>query len=494
MGAVFTFPLTLDDERLGALDLYRDTPGALSDEELRAAGVLADVAAAYLFNAQARIDASATVARLNHHSLHDPLTGLANCTLLEERLEQAVARARRSHSIAAVLYADLDGFKSVNDRYGHHVGDQLLTAVAGRLSRTLRPGDTLARLGGDEFVVLCEDLQDRTDAETVARRVTEAMSAPFHLAGHNIVMTASVGVAFSGLGQDLPEALLRDADFAMYQAKSSGGGQLQVSDPAARLAPDRRDELELDLQQAQPRGQLDLVYQPIVDVHSRELISVEALLRWRHPERGEVMPEVVIPSAERTGMILPLGEWVLRQACEDFQTWSTHGLAVPRIAVNVSAHQVMGPAFAQTIARVLDRTGADATCISLEVTETVFLADVARALAVLHEIKVLGVRLSLDDFGTGYSSPNYLRQFPFDDVKIDRSFTTDLPTDQVSRSIVASMIDLSHLLDLTVTAEGVETPRELSVVSELGADHAQGFHLSQPLTRDELVDYVTARG
>ena len=218
MGAVFTFPLTLDDERLGALDLYRDTPGALSDEELRAAGVLADVAAAYLFNAQARIDASATVARLNHHSLHDPLTGLANRTLLEERLEQAVARARRSHSIAAVLYADLDGFKSVNDRYGHHVGDQLLTAVAGRLSRTLRPGDTLARLGGDEFVVLCEDLQDRTDAETVARRVTEAMSAPFHLAGHNIVMTASVGVAFSGLGQDLPEALLRDADFAMYQA------------------------------------------------------------------------------------------------------------------------------------------------------------------------------------------------------------------------------------------------------------------------------------
>ncbi len=499
--AVFTFPLRLDaarleNGRLGALDLYRDTPGPLSEKDLAAAQVLADVAAAYLFNAQARIDSSATVARLNHRSLHDALTGLANRTLLEELLEQAVARARRSHLSTAVLFADLDDFKAVNDRYGHHVGDELLLAVAERLTQALRPGDTLARLGGDEFVVLCEDLADSTHAETLAERITAAMSAPFEVAGRWIAMTASVGIAFSGRGQDIPEVLLRDADLAMYQAKKDGGGQHRVIDPAARLASDRRDDLEADLWQAERRGQLALRYQPIVDVATGGLGGVEALLRWDHPVRGWVMPDVVIPSAERTGLILNLGEWVLSRACRDLAGWQSDGAGVPGVpwvAVNVSARQVMGPAFVQTVERVLAETGADPASLCLEVTESVFLADVPRALAVLGAVRDLGVRLSLDDFGTGYSSMCYLRHFPLDSVKIDRSFTAAAPADKVSRSIVAAMIDLSHVLDLTVTSEGVETETELAEVTSLGVDHAQGFLFSRPLTAGQLSRYVAGR-
>jgi diguanylate cyclase (GGDEF)-like protein len=490
LAAVFTFPLTLDDTRLGALDLYRDTPGELSEQDVKAAQVLADVASAYLFNAQARIDSSATVARLHHRSLHDPLTGLPNRALLEQRLEQAVARARRSHKLAAVLFIDLDGFKPINDRYGHHVGDLLLFALAERLSRVLRPGDTLARLGGDEFVVLCEDLDDSSGAETVARRINAAMSGPFHLGGHDIDLTASVGISLSGRGEDRPDVLLRNADFAMYQAKQSGGGCIRLSDPVARRAADLRRDLEDDLRTASERDELALLYQPIVDVRSGDLMAVEALLRWTHPTRGLVMPEVIIPSAERTGAILELGEWVLRQACQDLERWRRQGTAVPSVTVNVSAQQVMGPAFANTVKGVLRETHTDPGSICLEITETVFLADSPRALAVLKELKGLGVRLWLDDFGTGYSSLNYLRQFPFDSVKMDRSFTSGLATDEVTRSIVSAVVDLSHVMDLTITAEGVETPREVSEITELGVDYAQGFHFSPPLTRDELTRHA----
>lgn len=490
LAAVFTFPMRLDATRLGAVDLYRDTAGPLSRQDLHAAQILADVAAAYLFNAQARIDSSATVARLNHRSLHDPLTGLPNRTLLEELLDQAVARARRSHHVAAVLFADLDDFKAVNDTYGHQFGDELLRAVAARLTAVLRPGDTLARLGGDEFVVLCEDLLVVADAEIVALRITTALADPFDIGDRHVSVSASVGVAFSGPGQEIPEVLLRNADFAMYQAKENGGGHYRLVDPTARLVVDRRDGLEQDLEQAQRRAQLALVYQPIHDVRSGGLAAVEALLRWEHPERGTVSPDVVIPSAERTGLIISIGEWVLRQACLDLQQWRTLGRPVPGVAVNVSAHQVMGPAFAGTVERVLAETGAEPEALCLEVTESVFLADADRALTVLRDLKDLGIRLSLDDFGTGYSSLSYLRQYPFDVVKIDRSFTTAVPTDRVTRSIVAAMIELSHVLDLTVTAEGVETEVELTEIAGLGADHAQGFHLSPPLPARQLTDYL----
>ena len=490
LAAVFTFPLTLDETRLGALDLYRDTTGPLSEEDLKAAQVLTDVAAAYLYNAQARIDASAAVARLHHRSLHDPLTGLANRTLFAEALERAVARARRSHHVAAVLFIDLDGFKSINDDHGHHVGDLLLAAAARRLTSAVRPSDTLARLGGDEFAILCEDLTGTEDAETVAERVTDAMSAPFHLADHRLALSASVGIAFSGSGEDLPEVLLRDADLAMYQAKRSGGGRAHVIDPAARLVVRSRHVFETELRLAAQRDELRLLYQPIVDVGSGKLAAAEALLRWDSPDRGRVMPDEIIPSAERTGLILELGAWVLTRACQDLNTWWTQGVHVPKVAVNVSASQIMGPAFSATVKNVLDATGTDPGALCLEVTETVFLADESRAGGVLEELKALGVCLSLDDFGTGYSSPNYLRRFSFDNLKIDRSFTSTLTTDQTSRHIVQAMVGLSHAMNLNVIVEGVETVDELGYISDIGADQAQGFHFSRAITPAQLAAYT----
>jgi diguanylate cyclase (GGDEF)-like protein len=489
LAAVFTFPMRLDAARLGALDLYRETPGPLNDHDLRAAQTLADVAAAYLFNAQARIDTSATVAQLNHRSLHDGLTGLPNRALLEELLDQAVARGRRSHHPAAVLFADLDGFKAVNDRHGHHIGDDLLCAVATRLSQVLRPGDTLARLGGDEFVILCEDLHHRVDAEIVAERIAAALATPFDLDGRVVTITASVGIAFSGAGQDIPDVLLRNADFAMYEAKQHGGGHHRVLDPTARLAADRRIDLEDDLRHAERRGQLSLSYQPIIATRTGALSAVEALLRWQHPHRGVIGPGIVIPGAERTGLITEVGAWVFRQACTDLQRWRATRSGIPAVAVNLSAHQVVSSSLADTVERILGDTGADASAVVLEVTETVFLEDAPRALAVLRSLKRLGVRLSLDDFGTGYSSLRYLHQFPFDIVKIDGGFTAAVGSDKVTRSIVTAMINLGHDLDLTVIAEGVETALQLADLTDLGADQAQGFYISRPLPSEEVSEW-----
>ena len=393
-----------------------------------------------------------------------------------------------------MLFADLDGFKAVNDHYGHHVGDELLCAVATRLASALRPGDTVARLGGDEFVVVCEDLHEEAEAVRVAERLTTALAAPFELSGgQRVTATASVGLAFSGSGTDTTRALLRDADFAMYQAKRQGGGHHQVVDAAARSSADRRERLEGDLRHAQDRDELALAYQPIIDLRSGRLAAVEALLRWDHPDRGRVMPDVVIPSAERTGLIRSVGEWVLRQACLDLRRWYALGATVPQVAVNVSALQIADPTFARVVERVLADTGADPGSVCLEVTERAFLVDTPRVLAVLEDVRTLGVRLSLDDFGTGYSSLNYLRQFPFSAVKIDQSLTAAVPADQVTRSMVRAMIDLGHVLDLTVTAEGVETPLHLDEVSALGADYAQGFHLGHPVAAEQLSAGLSGR-
>ena len=493
LAAVFTFPLRLGDKRLGALDLYRDTPGELDDNALRVAQILANVTTGYLANALDREEVTSRAAQLQHQNLHDTLTGLPNRTLLEELLDRAVDRADRTHCVMAVLFIDLDGFKAVNDVHGHHVGDELLVAVATRLGGLLRPGDTLARLGGDEFVALCENMEQPGDAETIARRITTALAQQFDLPTVRVTVSASVGIAFSGPDQDDPAVLLRNADFAMYQAKSSGGGRHQVSDPAALVAADRSKDLERDLRRAEQLGQLFLAYQPIISLGTGRLHGVEALLRWEHPQRGLVMPGVVIPSAERTGMIISVGNWVLRQACRDLAQWTADGSSIRKVAVNVSAQQVMGQSFARTVASALAETGADPRALCLEVTESLFLNDTRRAAAVLTEVKDLGVQLSLDDFGTGYSSLSYLQNFPVDIVKIDRSFTAKLSGDRATRSIVRAVIDLSHSLDMVVVAEGVETPEEVAQVTALGADYAQGFHFSRPIPKVKLDTYA-ARG
>ncbi len=487
LAAVFTFPMSLNGSRLGALDLYKDEKGELGAENVRWAQVLADVAAAYIQNARRRSESAITVDQLRQRSLHDPLTGLPNRALLKERLEQAVARSQRSHQVVAVLFVDVDRFKSVNDSFGHHIGDQLLMAVGSRLLGVLRAGDTLARLSGDEFVILCEGLARPELAEHVAERALSALSPPFDVDGRSLQITVSVGLAFCGPGEDMPETLLRDADFAMYQAKQAGGARHHVVDKSSRRAMDRRGRLSSELQGAVGRDEFTLVYQPLVTLPGGQIAAVEALLRWQHPTRGWVMPEEILSIAEPSGLILTLGEWVLYRACRDLRHWQErYGTAIPQVTVNVSPYQVMAAGFDTTVSRVLESTGTDPKGVCLEVTESAFLEDGPRAYSVLERIKDLGVSLSLDDFGTGYSSLNYLRQFPFDIIKIDQDFVSDLGAEPSARTIVAAIVDLAHGLDLTVVAEGVETEEQLHNVVELGTDLAQGFYLCHPLLVDQI--------
>jgi diguanylate cyclase (GGDEF)-like protein len=487
LAAVFTFPLRLDDSRLGALDLYRDAPGPLAADELSAAQVLADVAAAYLFNARARDDAKERTRELHYLTQHDGLTGLPNRVYFEELLEKAVEQAHETNTMVAVLFVDLDGFKTINDRFGHHIGDELLSAVASRLRKIAGPDDELARLSGDEFVMVRGRLGSTAEGEATAGQVQAAFSEPFRLDGYVLNMTASVGVAFTGGGAESPNRILRDADFAMYLAKREGGGQYRVMDEGVLVSEHGHSSLR-GIQHALERDEFLLAYQPIVDLRAGTLHGVEALLRWQDPLRGWVMPEAVVPIAERTGLIEPLGAWVLAQACRDLQHWRRKfgRLAVPHVAVNVSAHQVMGSAFAETVSSVLADREIEPAALHLEVTETVFLIDAPRARTVLGELKELGVGLALDDFGTGYSSLGYLKRFPFDVVKIDRGFIADMSADFATRAIVSAVIELAHALDLSVVAEGVETESQLQQVAELGADQAQGHYFSVPLLATEL--------
>jgi diguanylate cyclase (GGDEF)-like protein len=485
--AVFTFPLRNRGEQLGALDLYRDTPGPMDPGAMQAAQTLADVAAAYLINAQARTELRDASDRSNDRALHDALTGLPNRTLLLEHLDQAVLRARRSGKLAAVLFADLDGFKQVNDQHGHRAGDELLVGVAKRLSETLRPGDTLARISGDEFVVLCEDLGGPEEADVIAARVGAAIAAPFVLSMAEVTTTASVGIAFSGPAEELSEQMLVDADTAMYQAKHRGGARHQVIDLREQHLAGQRAHLARDLQTALAHGELRNEYQPIVDTDTQRVVGVEALLRWDHPARGLVAPSVLIPLTEQSGLILTIGQWVLQQACADRHRWPGSGPAEAfGMSVNVSAHQIMAPDLVRVVAEVLDKSGTDPAGLTLEVTETAFVQDSERALVVLRDIKRLGVRLALDDFGTGYSSLSYLKRFPIDLVKIDQGFIADIDRDRTSGPIVAAITELAHILGMIVVAEGVETPEQHKYLTALGCDRCQGFYFARPMPADDL--------
>ncbi len=489
LAAVFTFPMSINGRRFGALDLYRDQAGGLEGPAMEAAQVLANVAAAYLHYAHDRAETADVLDLMRQRSLHDPLTGLPNRTLLRERLEQAVARTTRSGRLVAVLFIDLDRFKAVNDDHGHHVGDQVLIAVGDRIAKILRSGETVARLAGDEFVVVCEDLARPEQAQRIADKVAHTLAVPFVVEGITLPLTASIGVAYCGPGEALPETLIRDADLAMYQAKEAGGGRHRLVDPAQEIrgVAEHRVVLTQDLRRALADHDLRLAYQPIVATSSKVLDGVEALLRWRHPRLGWVPPESVVRVAEASGLILPLGEWVLEQACRDLRRWQRTYRAAPSfVTVNVSALQLMTPGFDETVEQVLRSTGVDPASLFLEVTETVFLENGPRALSALKRVSSLGVGITLDDFGTGYSSLNYLRRFPFDIVKVDRVFAQNVHTDPSTRTIVAAVIDLAHGLGLSVVAEGVETPEQLAELERLGADRVQGFYLGRPQLRDDF--------
>jgi diguanylate cyclase (GGDEF)-like protein len=490
LAAAFTFPLRHGDGRVGALDLYRDTPGALSEKDMIAAQTLADVAAAYVLNAQSRDDARATSDSFQNSALHDPLTGLPNRLLLQQRLSHAAKRAERSHTYAAVLFADLDRFKHINDTYGHQVGDELLIAVARRLSELVRPGDTLARVSGDEFVFLCEDLEHASDVEILAVRINNALNVPFPLLSVTVTATASVGMAFAGPGEEITNQLIVDADIAMYQAKRDGGASHRIIDlREARQAKDHHT-LEQDLNSAFAARSLDIAYQPIVRIGDGALIGLEALLRWNHPHRGPIAPMDMVAVAEANGLIAEIGAWVLEASCLARLRWLEERPGYPLdMSVNVSARQLMGPHFPTTVAGVLEKTSTDPAYVTLELTEGIFIRDAARAVSVLTDLKALGVRIALDDFGTGYSSLSYLRQFPVDIVKIDQTFVGSAILERDGATIVAAVTRLAHDLGLTVIAEGVETQQECDAIAQVGCDLAQGFYFApalQPLELDSM--------
>jgi diguanylate cyclase (GGDEF)-like protein len=494
MAAVFTFPLRHDDRQLGALDLYRDEVGDLSEDMLAAAQTLADVAAAYLLNATARADLQDASDRSREASLHDALTGLPNRVLVLERLEHAFERGRRSGKTSAIFFVDLDRFKSVNDSHGHHTGDELLVAVAKRLGRLLRPGDTLGRLHGDEFVILCEDLDHASEADIILTRIDEALAGPFALSGAQVLITASVGLAFAGRDSTGPDQLLQDADTAMYVAKRRRQGSGRIFDLRDENLHDHQSGLDIDLRGVSARGELELDYQPIVATASGQMTGVEALLRWHHPARGLVAPSVVIPIAEQSGLIPEIGRWVLESAWTEHQSWQRqHGLEEVALSVNVSAHQLMSAGFVSIVRSVLERAGEAPGLLTLELTESIFVRDAGRALMVLKDLKQLGVMLALDDFGTGYSSLLYLSRFPVDIIKIDRAFIADLGLDASNDTIIAAIIHLAHDLGMTTVAEGVETAEQHRLLGELGCDNCQGFYFARPMPPARLHDLLDDR-
>jgi diguanylate cyclase (GGDEF)-like protein len=487
LAAAFAFPLRHGDGRLGALDLYRTTIGPLDAQDMAAAQTLADVAAAYILNAQARVDAQATSDRFQDSALHDSLTGLPNRQLLHQRLSHAAKRAERSHSYAAVLFADLDRFKQINDTYGHQVGDDLLVAVGHRLAALVRPGDTLARVSGDEFVFLCEDLADPSDVEVLAARIGNALADPFVLSSMTLTVTASVGMAYAGPGEAITQQLVVDADIAMYQAKREGGASHQIIDVRAARQATARSSLEQDLHAAFADDHLDAAYQPIVRTSDGLVTGVEALLRWTHPSRGPIQTTDMVALAEANGLISGIGAWMLETTCNARGRWlAAHPGNPLDISVNVSARQLAGAHFPDTVAAILERTGTDPACLILELTEGVFIRDAARALSVLADLKSLGIRLALDDFGTGYSSLSYLSDFPVDILKIDHKFVARSIADTAGAAIISAVTRLAHDLGLTVIAEGVETLAQREAIDRVGCDLAQGFLFARALRAADL--------
>ena len=439
--------------------------------------------------------------QLRHEALHDALTGLANRSLFAERARQSLLHFKRDRQFTfAVLFLDLDRFKSVNDNLGHQIGDRVLVDVAQRLVGCVRgsdavaqvmPGD-IARLGGDEFVLLLDGLRSEADAFRVAERLIEAIARPFTVNGHEIFVGASIGIAFAGADYEDAAALMRDADIALYQAKSNGKGRYEVFNREMHSIALNRWSIENDLRQAIERGELHLVYQPIVCARTGSTDEFEALLRWNHPKRGAISPAEFIPVAEETGLILPIGAWVLRAACEQLVQWDRElGHQSLSISVNVSGKQLAQSSFIEVITDVLKQTGADPRRLRLEITETALLERGPATNRLMTQLRELDLRLHLDDFGTGYSSLSYLHQMPVAALKIDRSFVSAMMSDSMSASIVQAIVALGHAVGMQVIAEGVETLEQLRYLQRLKCDRAQGYYFSKPLAIADVVPFLS---
>jgi predicted signal transduction protein with EAL and GGDEF domain len=491
----FAFPIHADGETTAVLEFF--TASAVAPDTALL-DVLAQIGR-HLGRVVERIRAHEQIA---HQATHDGLTGLANRLLFRDRLELALARAKRHGSLVALLFLDLDRFKDVNDTLGHSAGDELLRSVAERLRAALRADDTLARLGdeeftlarfgGDEFVVLCEDLASERAAVRIAERVQQALLTPFVLARQELLITTSIGIVLTSGAEGDTEGLVRDADIAMYRAKERGPGNWEIFDAALRKRALERIATEQALRQALDAGEFRLHYQPIVALDGGTMESVEALVRWQHPEAGLLPPGQFIPIAEESALILQIGAWTLKEACEQAHRWRARfGDRAPLpVSVNVSARQLAQPELPEIIRRVLAETGVSAADLAIEITETALIEESSVPAASLLELHALGVKIMLDDFGTGYSSLSHLQRFPIDALKIDRSFVMHLGTEEEKGAIVGAIAAMARALGLEVVAEGVETAEQAAEVQALGCGWAQGYHFARPAPPTEIESLI----
>jgi len=422
--------------------------------------------------------------QLIHDALHDPLTGLPNRTLLMERVEFALQRANQCKDyLFAVLFIDLDRFKLVNDSLGHAVGDQLLIAIANLLKQCLRPMDTIARLGGDEFTILLNGLKDNTDAIRIAEQLQAKISSPFQLKNHTVFTNASIGIVLSSTGYEQAADLLRNADIAMYRAKEQGKARYAIFDQVMYEQTLELLQLESDLRLALERQEFCLHYQPIISLMTGRLTGFEALVRWQHPRQGFIPPEKFIPIAEDTGLIVPLGKWVLREACRQLRIWQTQfrSLTQLNISVNLASKQIKEPNLLDEISQILAETGLNGRYLKLEITESMLMDDIPSTINTLSQIRAMNIQLSIDDFGQGYSSLSYLHRFPINTLKIDRSFVSHMNLEREKFEIVRTITTLAHTLAMDVIAEGVETSEQFTQLRSLGCEFGQGYFFSKPV-------------
>ena len=434
--------------------------------------------------------------QLVHDAFHDSLTNLPNRALFTDLLARSLGRAkRRAEYRFAVLFTDLDRFKVVNDSLGHATGDELLKAITRRIERCIRPGDTLARLGGDEFTILVDDIGDASDATRVADRIQHELAQPFNLGGHEVFTSASIGIALSASGYQAADDLLRDADIAMYRAKALGKARYEVFDTAMHAHAKALLELETDLRRAVERAEFQLLYQPLVTLDTGRITGFEAVVRWEHPARGTIGPAGFIPIAEETGLIIPIGRWVLREACRQMRVWQDRypAFADLTVSVNLSGRQFAQPTLVNEIGQALQETGLDPHRLRIEITESVVMENAVSAMAMIDQLRALEVKIDVDDFGTGYSSLSYLQRFDIDNLKIDRSFVSNIdgPGGE-NAEIVRTIVTLAHHLGMDAVAEGVETADQVALLKELGCLKVQGFLFSKPLTAPEAEQLLAA--